>query len=111
MAIFSLGNYHNIPFFKAFLGFLVISRDMSLFSVSYILIGPGDLDSATVVVRQTQNFVSESIILVKWSKTEISGPKLKKLPYFGSEAKNEKNKGTLLSQTLKVEESKVASDY
>ena len=38
-------------------------------------------------------------------------PKMRKWPYLGSEAINQKNKGTLLSSTLKVEGSKVALDY
>ena len=54
MAIFSPGNCQKIPFLRAFLGLLVNIRDMSLFSVSYILIGPRQLDLATAVVRRTQ---------------------------------------------------------
>ena len=86
-------------------------RDTSLFSLSYILIGPGQLDLATAVVRRTQNLASEATILVSWSKNEISGPKTRKWLYLGSEAINEKNKGTLLFHTLKVEESRVVLDY
>ena len=75
MAIFSPGNCQKISFLRAFLGLLLNIRDMSLFSVSYILIGPGQLDLATAVVRQTQNLASEATILVSWSKNQISGPK------------------------------------
>ena len=75
MAIFSPGNCKKIPFLGAFLGLLVNIRDMSLFSVSSILIGPGQLDLATAVVRRTQNLASEAIILVSLSKNEISGQK------------------------------------
>ena len=75
MAIFSPGNCQKISFLRAFLGFLLNIRDMSLFSVSYILIGPGQRDLATAVVRRTQNLASEAIILVSLSKNEISGQK------------------------------------
>ena len=75
MAIFSPENCQKIPFLRLFLGFLLNIRDMSLFSVSYVLIGPGQLDLATAKVRRTQNLASEATILLSMSKNEISGPK------------------------------------
>ena len=36
---------------------------------------------------------------------------MRKWSFLGSEAINQKNKGTLLSQTLKVDGSKVALEY